>query len=339
MRRASLFLAASVMAATASAAKPPTWVSGQDPKYPPHTYMTGVGVGKDLDAARSNARAEISKTFKARIQQTLTDTQTETSKAVGKRRGAALGTQDSVQSTVVSTDNMLEGVQIAETWYDKKKKNHYALAVLNKAKIRTDLSSALLEKEEGMNAQLAVAKEGGGPVAEARALAKALKYMNERDELSAKRRSIEPGVPADINEASSRTQLEQSLEKALAKIQVVVDAESEEAPGLKDKVTAAVTSLGFQVTSKPEGAGPVLKVKSRLAVEPFDRGNPDWKFYNWKGTFELADGAGKILASSAPSGQEGHLQDATAEAKARDTGEEAMGRETKEQLSKYVLGE
>lgn len=99
-----------------AAPKTPVWVStGPDPKYPETKFMTGVGIGSDLDGARSNARAEIARTFHARVQQTLTDQQTESSTSSGKKRSAAQGTQKSHIDTQVTTDTLLEGVAAVET--------------------------------------------------------------------------------------------------------------------------------------------------------------------------------------------------------------------------------
>jgi len=81
--------------------------------------------------------------------------------------------------------------------------------------------------------------------------------------------------------------------------------------------------------------------KTRLILEPFDRGHPSWKFYQWNGSFELIEALpnGKTLSSSAPSGSEGHLTESSALKKAREAGEKALANDVKKKLSQYIFGE
>jgi len=52
--------------------------------------------------------------------------------------------------------------------------------------------------------------------------------------------------------------------------------------------------MGFQVSSLIPANLPadnlVLVVKYQLTLTPFDRGNPQWKFYRWQGTVEISEG-------------------------------------------------
>ncbi|HMX94898.1 MAG TPA: LPP20 family lipoprotein, partial [Elusimicrobiota bacterium] len=333
--RTLLALGLGGVALTAAAAKIPAWVRGPDRAYPESKYVIGVGVGSDLDAARTNARAEISKTFQARIQQTMKDTQTEQSSAAGKRRGPALGTQKSELNTTVSTDNLLEGVAIKETWFDKKGKKYYALALLDKVTAQRSLSSQITDLEETINARRNEARRAATPLAKSRALAQALAVSRSRDELAARRRLVDPAGMADLN-GNTSTALEQDLNAVIGGLRVAIDAESVKDSRLKDKITEKVTSLGFAVA---DGAAGALRLKATLAVEPFDRGHPQWKFYQWKGNVQLIDADGKVLGGSTPSGQEGQLIDETARAKTTEAGEDGLAQEAGRQLSQYVFGQ
>ncbi|HNF58181.1 MAG TPA: hypothetical protein PLN89_01245, partial [Elusimicrobiota bacterium] len=82
-----------------------------------------------------------------------------------------------------------------------------------------------------------------------------------------------------------------------------------------------------------------LRLKATLAVEPFDRGHPQWKFYQWKGNVQLIDADGKVLGGSTPSGQEGQLIDETARAKTTEAGEDGLAQEAGRLLSQYVFGQ
>src|SRR5512146_2429571 len=145
IRRKLLLLASLAIAGAAWAAKVPKGVSAADPAFPDDAYVVGVGIGRDLESARENARAEISRVFQSHVQQTLTDTQTEASASLGAAHGPAEGTQKSEMTTRVVTESLLQGAVIKETYFDKKKKKYYALAVLDKRAARAALSADIAE--------------------------------------------------------------------------------------------------------------------------------------------------------------------------------------------------
>ncbi len=320
----------------AAAPKAPAWVTGPDPKYPETKYMTGVGIGADLDAARSNARAEIARTFQARVQQTLTDQQTESSSSVGKRRSAAQGTQKSEINTQLTTDSLLEGVAIPETYFDKKSKKNYALAVLDKVALRKTLSTQIMEKEQEISAAKARADGTTNPVERARALSSALEAARERDALSARRRVVDPAGMAELL-GGTRADLQNSLDKTIAGIPVSVQAEAPEGSKLREAVVAQINGVGVSVSN---GNATGLAVKAKLTVNPFERNVPDWTFFQWSGTVELTDPAtGKVVASASPDGVEGHLTVNTARAKTMAAGENALGQEAARLLSAHLFGQ
>lgn len=319
-------------AAAAGAAKTPKWVNGADPAYPEAQYVVGVGIGGDLDGARANARAEIARTFQARVQQTLTDTQTETSASKGRRQGPALGTQKSEMVTRVATDTLLEGVTVKETWFDKKKKKHYALAALDKRAAVRALTQDIVDKEEGISTRLAQAEDADAPLSEARALGQALIVARERDALAARRRVVDAAPMPELAGETSTAQIDGRLAKILSKVEFFVDAGGGR---LQKAVAGRVAELGFKVSANPKAP---LSVKCAMTIEPFDRGHAQWKFYRWEGAVELME-SGRAVASSTPSGEDGHLMEKTAETKARESGEAAMAQETQDLISRYVFGE
>jgi hypothetical protein len=339
--RAAVFglLVACAMASSLSAGRrPPDWVKGgKVDKYPAHVYVTGVGVGSDLDAARTNARAEVSKVFQARIRQTSQDILSEVSAA-----GSVQGRRESEMSTSVSTDGLLEGVRIAETWYDKKSKKHYALAVLNKAKARAGFSEQIADKEAESRSHLAQGQKAAEPLEKARHYARARAAWRDRDALITRRRVVDP-ANADFLANPASAEIDAALNEALHSIQFVVEAVSEDpASRLKEAVTEKITLLGFRVadsTPPAESSSPVFVARCRLTLEPFDRGNPSWKFYRWNGSFQFLDARGAVLTSAAPAGSEGHLSEETARAKARIVGEQTVAEEARKLIARYIFEE
>lgn len=319
-----------------AAPKKPAWITGPDPKYPETKYMTGVGIGADLDGARSNARAEIARTFQARVQQTLTDQQTETSTSSGKKRSAAQGTQKSLSDTTLTTDTLLEGVTVAETYYDNKSKKNYALAVLDKIAIRRTLSAQIIEKEQVIAAAKRRADEAATPLERARALSSAIEAGRERDNLSTRRRVVDPAGMAELA-GGSTAELESALEKTIASIPVSVTAEGPEGSKLREAAVAQINELGVSISN---GNTTGLAVKSKLEIAPFERGVPEWTFFQWNGTVELTDmSSGKVVASSTKDGVEGHLTVNTAKSKTISAGETALGQEAARLINSYLFGQ
>jgi hypothetical protein len=344
LRRSALLGIGICVCSPAWAAKPPKWVNGADPAYPASTYISGVGVGKDLDSARASARAEISKVLQAKVAQTAVDTQTESSASVGDKRGVSSGTLATKTQTAVTTESLLEGVVIAQTWTDKKSGATYALALLDKSKTRQALSQQIMDLEERIAQSVNQSKVAATPVEKARSLSTAQRLAVERDILSSRRRVVDPAVIPDVGSAETSASIAASLEEALRRIQFTVDADGGEDSRLGEAVTGRINDMGFKVIPAKEAAkasGVVLAIRCTLSLEPFDRGNPQWTFFMWKGTFEMAEAGagGKVLASSAPSGTDGHIKEAAARIKTRESGEAALAQEAQNQIGHYIFGE
>jgi hypothetical protein len=178
------------------------------------------------------------------------------------------------------------------------------------------------------------------PLEKARALAQALKAARTYDALEARRRVVDGGAAA-LSAGAGSGELAAQLESVLSglRIAVIVD----EIPGGRLRTTIASTlgDLGFSVidrrTTPIKGAAAFLS--AAMTLEPLDRGHPQWKFCQWRGTLELNGSEGTSVASAAPDGSEGHLSEATALDKARTAGEQEMAREAGRLVSRYIFGE
>jgi hypothetical protein len=197
------------------------------------------------------------------------------------------------------------------------------------------LSNQITEKEEGISTRLNQAEDSRTPLTQARALGQALKLSQERDSLVTRRRVVDPAPVADLAGETSTAKIDGKLTQVLSKIEFAVNADGGANSRLQQAVVGKVAVLGFKVTDDPKAP---LLLKCKMDVQPFDRGHPQWKFYHWNSTVELFDG-GKTVASSTPSGEEGHLTEKTAEAKARDAGEAGTALEAQKLISQYVFGE
>lgn len=323
------------------AEKQPDWVSGKSKAYPSQNYLTGVGIGRDLDWARSNARAEISKIFKLRVTQVGQDTLSEET-IKGKTDYGALGQI----KTQVSTDQILQGVEIKEIWLDSKKKTHYALAVLDKQKTRLNLSQQISDSEEIIQLQLSVAKNSPSAIETARALNKALIEWGIKDELSARKRIVDPVSVPELNTGASRAQTAKQKEEALNKILfTVTEDEKNQDANLKTIVSERITKLGFKIVpavpDKIEQGSSVIAIKCGVTAQPFERNNPNWRFYSWQGTAVLEDAAqgAKVVATISKQGQSSHINEKAANDKALSEASQSVALAVEQQINQYIFGE
>jgi len=325
----------------AFAEKIPDWVNGTSSKYPPQNFLIGVGVGDTLDGARSSARAEIAKVFKSRIVQSAQETRSERTAQEGSSSQFSMR-QDSASSTAVTTDELLQGVEIAETWQHNKNKTYYALAVLNKQKTRQSLMQQITDQEEIAAGKLSQAKSSSTVIDKLRALNGALDSMNKRDELVTRKRVLDPVSVADISPKNVRGDVERQKTELLANVRFVIVAD--DTPHLAAQVAEKITSLGFTIVPSAADAkrpdAVVFILSAKTTVTPVDRGNPEWKFYGWHGTLTVTDAvdSNRVIASVVKEGQASHVTTEAAKAKATTEAVQAVADAVEQEMSKYLFG-
>ncbi len=339
-----IFLTLSLAGFNLFAKQSPDWVSGFSGKYPEQTYLLGIGLGDTLDEARSAARAEISKVFKAKVMQSSKDTKQETSIQQNNKNQTS-GSMKTELETSVFTEEVLEGVEITETWLDEKNKTYYALAVLNKTKTRALLAGQVAEQEEIIQSQFELAKKMTTALEEIKALNAVIHAFEKKETLLAKKRIVDPVAIPEIPSSPSLTEVKKQKEEALKKIVFVVEVIKDEAnSNLKDVIGEVITKMGFKVSPLiPANLAEdslLLIVKYQLTLTPFDRGNPQWKFYRWQGTIEISEGKaeGKVLTSVSKQGEESHISDETAKIKAIGLAKQSMALAVQLQINKYIFG-
>ena len=319
----------------------PDWLGGDSKKYPKKEYLLGVGVGYTADAAKSAARAEISKVFSVTVQQTSVDTNKESIKGKDAKKEARSEISAETQ-TMTTTNGTLEGVEIADNWYNRKTKDYYSLAVLSKAKIKQQLSMQITELEGSIQQQIAAGKKASSNIEKVRAFSTALKTWDKKDELAAKRSVVDAVQVPDID-TGSRVELKTMRDEAMGHIAFVVEGGSR--PGLSSLVSGRISRLGFKtmqtVPQQPDKDVNVISVKCSVEVSPFDRGNPNWKFYTWKASAQLSElgVANGNFAAISEQGESSHLSDDTAKSKAYIDADSTISQSIEQRIRQNILGE
>lgn len=222
MNRVLRALPALLLAVAANAAKgKPDWVSGQSAKYSRDAYLVGVGIGDTRGTSEDRGRAEISKIFSTLVSAETNLSESETNAKQGKAEESRF--QQSISQNVQTVSKkILEGVEVVENWQDEATREHFALAVLDRAKA----AAAVTEKIEDFNGQADSWKKqmDASPekLPKVKAAMKLMAILNARKGLVDDLRVLRPGEKApepSFSEAEARPQAAQ----ALASLEVVVD--------------------------------------------------------------------------------------------------------------------
>jgi hypothetical protein len=129
----------------------PDWISGgRHLSFSPKQYLTGIGIAPvtddsvvDIQKADNSARAEIAKQIKVSLYEDIS-TQEENVSETGYDRKVTSKERSKLKISLKNRQSVnmtLEGIEIAERYFDPKANLYYSFAVLNKAKTATRLSS------------------------------------------------------------------------------------------------------------------------------------------------------------------------------------------------------
>ncbi|PKM97418.1 MAG: hypothetical protein CVU77_06190 [Elusimicrobia bacterium HGW-Elusimicrobia-1] len=319
----------------------PEWLSGQSKKYPAAGFITGVGAGSTMDSSRDVARAEIAKAFSMRIEQATVETSSErSSEATGGRAEISVDVVQKTESKVVDT---VEGVEIAQMWYDKKDKVYWALAVLDKAKYRRELSLKILSAEEKVMKSLESARQTMSFAEKLKNLSEARSAASVRDGLYLRRRVVDdmpsPPLPDDLSFSSIESEIADAKSRTTFRVNAADGLSGEFAVEL----TRRLTKLGFAVVAFADGASTdsasvSMDVDARFDVSEFSRATQvAWKYYRWEGRVEVRD-SGKVIIAAAASGSESNPDDKTAFQKARIAGLKILGDLFERKIKNDFLG-
>lgn len=337
----TLLILASLLLPALSLCAAPDWLDGVSEQYPARDYFIGVGVGDTLDSARASARAEIATVFAARVTQRAIDIQRE--RATRRHQKTRLHSEHTVQqSTTVSTDEILKGISIAETWHDQKKNQQYALAVLDRRVLKQSLMHQMLEQETLLVDSRERVDASAGVIDRLRAVSTALSALDAQEILSTRLQVVDPSVAPDPGDARLRTDLE-SRRTALA-AQVHCTIEADETPGLQSRLAETITAFGLTVSaSSTDGkasAGPVLILRASITVTPVQRNNPRWKFCDWESMVSLVEPAANnaVVAVVLKNGQSAQVTEEAVRIKSAADAVRAAADAAEQAVHTYIYG-
>lgn len=179
----------------------PGWVDGSaySGRYNEMQYLAAVGRGPARGACESDAYAALAKVFNAKIQQVSQDWQAHFSRVsnLGTVKVEAMSIS---QLTRVSTDKVLKGAQVPETWQGEGAV--HCLGVLEREPTMQSLRSEIARLDAEIQAQIARGDSAETPTARFMAYARAMEVLQEREALNIDLRIVSPrgvGMPSSID--------------------------------------------------------------------------------------------------------------------------------------------
>lgn len=289
-RKYALILGITMMfvGACSQAPKPnrqPDWVLGQSAQYPAARYLTGRGEADELAVARDRARADLAKVFSVNVSEQSQDVSSYSQSESAAKGATSRNAMQVSRSLSVQTRQILNGVEIAQTWQDPDTRVYYALAILSRAKADTALRSRIADLDASTGVYLAQARASNDLLQKIAAATQAVTLQSERAVLQSELRVADitgRGMPPDWNLGK----LKADKAALLARLKVSATADGKDSQAVQKLLAGALANAGFTVS---DGADYVMTAHLDYAVLP-----PRDSWYWITGTLEVAmHGAGK----------------------------------------------
>lgn len=316
----------------------PAWVNGaRPPDYPESRYVSAIGTGEDLSAAQIAAKGELSRVFSAKLASEI-----ELIDRENVIDGVSSVSSDLLDTTRITTDLELQGVEVPLHWRDPKTGEIWALAVLERntecLRIRSEGRDLVTE----LDGYVRTARSTPNPLAAIRASVHGVRVGAALDGLQARSRVL--GTQCAPPRSVSTGQLRSEAAERLARLSFVVrtaevDPRTGEATGalpqLREEIAGNLSRMGFQVG--PAAGARVVPIDARLRLSRVERGT-EWIEYRYEGSAEIGSpvvGEPAMIVVEA-SGAESHPEASSARLRARRGGERALAHQLDQRLAAFL---
>lgn len=320
----------------------PRWVEDPYHERSRDRIVAAVGIGSDEASAANNARAEVSRVLQAEVNSELV---TETSARVESSDGVSRSTviEDVIERVSIGSRLTLAGSEITDSWR-RKDGSVFALAVLDKAKMRAALGRDLADREERIRLEVDAAARAANPLDAARAYLRALPIAEERNELLGPYRAVGGRGSASVDGVSAAA-IASQIEERLSEVQIRIDAGELDLaagtsigrlPALAAELGEQLTEMGLRVSHAEWAGGDELLLSARIGAERFDRGIPGYTTYRWQASYELVATGQEALLASSLSGDESHMDARAARTLAIRKGQLQLSQALRKNLMDYL---
>ena len=320
----------------------PSWIDGNSTQFPSTQYLLGVGQADSRPQATEQAYAAVSRIFKAEITAQAKDWESylvvETRGHTNTERRLTL---DNV--TRVTTDKVLENVQVLDTWFDQKTRQYYALAGMNRAQAESAMVERLTELDRTIQTEVTEAHQTQDKLSHVRNLKRAAKNLVLREAYNADLRTIRSsgqGNAAAYRVADLIAELEQFL---AANMGMAVEVAGEQAEPLERALMDGLTQEGFSVVGHGRGAGASpaeLFIKGTVRMWPIEVPDPQFRYVRWCTDAVIEEmSTHRVIGAVSKGGKEGHVTEREAAAKAVRVMQQEFSSDLAHAVAAHVYGE
>ena len=301
------FLLMSLLTAcTSSGSKQPDWITASSEKYPANAYLLGRGQSDIRALAQDRARSDLGKIFQLRVIEESEDVvKFETQSLAGQETGKT--TTSASRYITTQTDQIVEGIRIAELWQDPANKQFHALAVLERSPAANDLRQAIQHQDTATEHEITFARQQDNLFSQIGHASQAVAIQTNRYENQRMLKIIDPtgiGVPPVYNLASLRADRDSLLQRVHIELRLLNDPIG----GIEPILQGALAKAGFQhdTTNKAN-----YRLEADLQLDGF-ADNKGWYWY--RGSMQI-----NLLSKAKDHSQGSHRWDIKVAAQNPDT--------------------
>ncbi len=320
----------------------PVWIDGGTAQFPSGQYLVGVGQADTRPQATERAYAAVSRIFKAEITAQAKDWE---SYLLVDTRGRTSTehrlTLDNV--TRVTTDKVLENVQVYDTWFDRNTRQYYALAGMNRAQAESAMLERIDALDRTIQTEVEEAHHTTDKLIHVRNLKRAGKHLVLREAYNTDLRIIRAsgqGNPASYRVAELTRELEQLLGSNFG---VAVEMSGDQADPVERAVVEGLTRAGFSVLGHETDSGAVpleLLIKGMVRVRSIDAQDPHFRYVRWCTDAVVEETSShRIIGAVSKGGREGHVTEREAIAKAVRVMQQEFASDFVRSVAAHVYGE
>ena len=280
----SLLLLVSLLTACATSSKQPEWINSNSTQYPATAYLLGRGQSDNRSLAQDRARADLSKIFQLHITE-----QSEDVVAYAAQNQEAGKLEASASRYITTqTDQIVEGIRIAELWQDPDNGQYHALAVLDRNQAANDLRQAIQDQDAATDSEIALARQQSELFNQIKHANQAVVIQSNRHENQRILKIVDPtgiGIPATHNLSHLRSQRDALLQR----VQIELGILNDPIGGIEPILQGALAKTGFRQTSK-DIANYTLEADLQLDGFSDDKG---WYWYRGSLQINFLNNPGK----------------------------------------------
>lgn len=276
------FLLLSLLLNTGCASKgssQPDWVNGNSEKYPATKYLSGKGEDSHQAVARDRARADLAKVFEVRIQEQSADNISSSSQTENGKTNMKLEASTS-RDISTRTDQIISGIEIAETWKDETSKQFHVLAVLERMKASKNLREAISQLDDVTAHAIKRAQQSNNLLQKIGLAQAALQAQLER-EIYNKQLKVADYSGLGRNSSYNLASLASDRDSLLQRMSIYSKVSADPIGGLDDILKAGLSNAGFSHVNS-DNADYILSAKLLLNETKDAQG-----WYWQRGTLEI----------------------------------------------------